>query len=330
MADTMLRQWTMLQLIPRAPRKISAQDLANRLGMQGYEVTERTIQRDLQKLSGSLFPLRADERNRPFGWCWSEDAAVMDIPGMDPQTALSFSLAQRFLTSLMAPSTLDALRPHFDQAARVLGEAPSVVATWPDKVHVQHGGQRLLAPAVPRDVLAVVYEALLRERQFRVDYRRRSDQGWKRRLVNPRAVVLRDGVIYLLATLEDYGDVLHLVLHRMREPELLETPLTPLADFSASQYLEQQPLDFPEGPIDLCFRMAAEPAKHLAESPLSEDQRIEPDSEGWVRVSARLVRTNQLGWWLLGFGEQVEVLEPPALRQWMADTLKQAAARYAD
>ncbi|MCK8515012.1 transcriptional regulator [Methylonatrum kenyense] len=328
MADTMLRHWTMLQLIPRAPRKISVQDLASRLNAQGYEVTERTIQRDLQKLSGSLFPLRSDERNRPYGWCWSEDASVMDIPGMDPQTALSFSLARRFLTPLMAPSTLEALQPHFDQAARVLSEAPAVVAGWPEKVHVQHRGQRLLAPEVPQEVLAVVYEALLRERQFRVDYQRRSDHGWHRRLVSPRAVVLREGVIYLLATLEDYDDVLHLVLHRMRNPELLDTPLTPLPGFSAGDYLEQQPLDFPEGPIQLRIRMAAEPAKHLAESPLSEDQRIEPDGDGWVQISARLLHTNQLGWWLLGFGEQVEVLEPAALRQWVADTLTQAAARY--
>lgn len=114
MADTMLRHWTMLQLIPRAPRKISVQDLASRLNAQGYEVTERTIQRDLQKLSGSPFPLRADERNRPFGWCWSENSTVMDIPGMDPQAALDFTLAERFLHPLMAPTTPEALRPHFE------------------------------------------------------------------------------------------------------------------------------------------------------------------------------------------------------------------------
>lgn len=328
MSETILRQWAMLQLIPRAPRKISAQQLADRLSTQGYAVTERTIQRDLQKLSGSLFPLRADERNRPFGWCWSEDSTVMDIPGMDPQTALGFSLIERFLHRLMAPTTLEALRPHFEQARRVLCEAPAVVASWRDKVHIQYRNQPLLAPDVDPDVLAVVYEALLREQRFAVDYQRRSDRHWRYRVVSPRAIVLREGVIYLLATLNDYSDVLHLVLHRMRNAELLNEAVTPLPGFSAASYLELQPLDFPEAPIRLRFRMAPEPAKHLAESPLAEGQHIGIASDGWVVITAELMQTNQLAWWLLGFGDQVEVLEPLTLRGWIQQTLRQAAAYY--
>jgi predicted DNA-binding transcriptional regulator YafY len=41
---------------------------------------------------------------------------------------------------------------------------------------------------------------------------------------------------------------------------------------------------------------------------------MEPDQSGWVRVQATVPDTAQLRWWLMGFGEGVEVLEPVSLR----------------
>ena len=71
----------MLQLIPRSPRKVSVQKINKQLNVHGYETTDRTIQRDLIKLSKN-FPLISDERDKPFGWSWSKDAPVYDLPSM--------------------------------------------------------------------------------------------------------------------------------------------------------------------------------------------------------------------------------------------------------
>jgi hypothetical protein len=65
----------------------------------------------------------------------------------------------------------------------------------------------------------------------------------------------------------------------------------------------------------------ASPAPSFITTPdLSTDQIITPlaDSQ-WVR--ATVADTDQLRWWLLGFGNQVEVLEPVELREefrWIA------------
>jgi len=50
MSDTLMRQWQMLRLIPRHPQKISTADLKQRLADAGFEITLRTIQRDLMRL----------------------------------------------------------------------------------------------------------------------------------------------------------------------------------------------------------------------------------------------------------------------------------------
>ena len=56
-------------------------------------------------------------------------------------------------------------------------------------------------------------------------------------------------------------------------------------------------------------------AEHLLETRLSLNQQIVPDQAGWVRLQATVPNTAQLRWWLMGFGEGVEVLEPASLRQ---------------
>ncbi|WP_169604369.1 WYL domain-containing protein [Methylococcus geothermalis] len=72
----------------------------------------------------------------------------------------------------------------------------------------------------------------------------------------------------------------------------------------------------------------AETAVHLEESPLSEDRRSERQTDGRVLFRATVANTQRLRWWLLGFGDRVEVLGPPVLREEIARTLSNAVQRY--
>ncbi len=69
-------------------------------------------------------------------------------------------------------------------------------------------------------------------------------------------------------------------------------------------------------PVKLVALFARGAAHHLQETRPSEDQKIEDlgDHE-WVRVTASVLNTQQLRWWLLGFGAYVQVLEPLELRE---------------
>ena len=69
MADALLRQWTLLKLIPRAPRTADVGQLLARLEDAGHTITRRQLQRDLNTLS-TLFPITADDRGIPYGWSW--------------------------------------------------------------------------------------------------------------------------------------------------------------------------------------------------------------------------------------------------------------------
>jgi len=50
--------------------------------------------------------------------------------------------------------------------------------------------------------------------------------------------------------------------------------------------------------------------KHLYETPLSDDKSITEIGDGRMMVKATVLNTEELRWWLLGFGRHVEVVSP--------------------
>jgi predicted DNA-binding transcriptional regulator YafY len=80
----MLRQWHLLTLLPKGPRRVDTATLEEKLRARGLDVHRRTIQRDLVELAG-VFPLVSDERSKPYGWRWADDAellcAIPALPG---------------------------------------------------------------------------------------------------------------------------------------------------------------------------------------------------------------------------------------------------------
>ncbi len=63
--ETSIRLIKLLTYIPKYPAKRSLSDFKRHLGSLGYDVTDRTIQRDLLKLE-KYFPLTCDDRNPPL------------------------------------------------------------------------------------------------------------------------------------------------------------------------------------------------------------------------------------------------------------------------
>lgn len=330
MTDTILRQLAMLKLIPRAPRKITVAQLHDKLRDQQYDVNERTIQRDLNTLSVP-FSLRCDDRSKPYGWQFMQDAEIIDLPGMGPTTALAFKLAEVFLEPLLPRSTLKELAPHMQRADQVLAQTKLTLKDWPNKVYVLPRGQELHPPKVEGEVIESVYQALLEERRFSCDYQPRNREERKQYEVNPLGLVFRNGVVYLVCTLWDYSDVRQLVLHRMHNAQLTDKPATSPEGFNLEYYIRnEQRFDYPAGDsIRLEALLEPDVATHLSESRLSEDQTLAPSEDGRYRLTASVIDTLQLRWWLLGFGDRVEVLCPPALRQEFARIAENLASRYA-
>ena len=328
--DTALRFMAMLELIPVCPKRMSTKAIRKKLlDMDAdYDVSVRTIQRDLEKLSG-VYPLTDEPRGREKYWCWSDSSAIRQIPAMNQTTALAFKLAAEHLKPLMPPSTHKLLTPYFDHATKILQQTK--LGNWPAKTRIINRGPELIAPTIKPGVQEVVYEALLEGKQFEVNYKGKGRSQAKHQVLNPLGLVLKNGITYLVATAFEYEDPLHYSLHRMSRPRLLDTHTTPIPGFDFARHVEEEGMfSYPvsEKKIKLRALFSPSAALHLTESKLSGDQKITDKKDGKVLVESTVADTAELRWWLLGFGGYVEVLGPKSLREEFAGVAEEMKNMY--
>jgi len=342
--DAILRQWVMLQLIPREPGGITTQQLRKKLAEADplYDVHKRTIERNLMQMM-SIFPT-LDYREQIGGnlWFWQKDT-VIDIPKLDAKTALMFRLAQDYLAPMLPKATLGELMPHFKQAEKTLKElADRSYTYWPDKVRIIQNSIQLKHPEIDPDILNIVYEALFADLKLDLNYRIRSGEvrGYRANLLG---LVFRDGVVYAVCTLDGKDAVRQLPLHRMLAAELTgETSSRPLG-FELDDYIKTF-FDYPlrelqsnaehrdEIPDRITVTLALNPvsAVHLKESPLADDQVVETLPDGREAITATVSNTERLRWWILSYGPYMEVISPKELRREIREKIATSYTRYSD
>ncbi|KFI08318.1 YafY family protein [Massilia sp. BSC265] len=330
--QSLLRQWHMLRMVPRAPGKVTARELCERLCAAGFDVTKRTVERDLKELS-AVFPIVVDSRDKPFGWSWLRDASSFDLPGLTLPEALTLTLVEQHLQHHLPPNAVDALRPHFQSAARTLSAVDDTAPSraWLDKVRSVPPQQPLLPPRMDEECQRIVYMALMQDRQLRLHYRKRdTDAPTVYPAVHPLAVVQRGGLVYLVCMFGAYDDVRTIALHRVQQAEALYEPARRKPGFDVDAYIASGQFGVIAGaPITLRAVFSRAAGEHLFETPLSSDQLLALDEAGRLHLAATVPHTRSLVWWLLGFGDGVVVQEPATLRDELAGIAQRMSRAYA-
>lgn len=329
--DTVLRHLAMLAAIPVDPGRKSTRQIREELLEEDseYDVSVRSIQRSLEMLSGR-FPIASETRGRANYWYWIDRHALTQIPAMGQSTAFVLRLASEYLQPLMPPAALRRLEPYFRHADQVIGD--TALGKWVERARIVGRGPVLKPPDIRDDVQQTVYSALMHNRQVEVDYRSKAGRRSERMVLNPLGIVLRDGIVYLVATSWNYEDVRHYVLHRMAKSVELETPAKSPPAFRLSAHIKDElRFSYPvrTGKIRLRALFAPDAALHLTESRLAADHRTTEQEDGRVLVEATVADTADLRWWLLGFGGAVEVLAPKALREEFREHADAMSAAYA-
>ncbi len=327
---TLFRQWAMLRMIPRHPRRVSATDLTARLNELGYAVNKRTVERDLTMFE-AMFGLVADDRSRPYGWYWSTDNPSLDIPSLDDGQALMLSVAEPFIRQLLPPPVLDALSPALGSAKRKLNESfgAAHLKTWPDKIYSASPSQALLPASIVPGAQEIVGVALLRDQWLRIQYRKRGATASGVFDVQPLGLVTRGSMTYLVCCFRGYREPRTIALSRLEAVEILSETFVRPPDFSLKAHVEEGKVAFGASRVaTVVLRVARSQIDLLLETPLSADQKVSYQDE-CALVTATLPITPDLKRWVLGFGSGVQVLKPDFLRRDIMQTIDDMHKGYA-
>ena len=330
--DTLSRLLELLKALPHH-RWATPRELRDQLADRGFDVDVRSVQRDLKTLQES-FPLDHNDKGKPHGWRWSEQAAG-GIASMSTPEALMLVLVQQHLQAALPSSMLEGFEALFARARQRLDRLgpQSGAASWPDKVKAVPPGLPMLTPQVDPGVQKYLAIALLENRQIAATYSPGPKGAPRAYRLHPIGLILRGNTAYLVASKGGATPAQLFAVHRFQAVEVLPDITTLARDVSLEAALKKGRGQFgiaAAGATSLKLVLACDPAfgELLQESPLSEDQTLRVRGDGRVEVHASVDDSWELRWWLLGRGPQVEVLGPAPLRREIGALLKAAAARY--
>lgn len=325
---TLSRQWELLRQLPSRSPGITSAELVMRLKDAGFNISKRSIERDLNELS-LIFPLERNDRSIPYGWYWAANACV-ELRGLSVSEALSLALVEEAVRPLLPGSMLKGLDARFAHARQKLETLSSEnkAARWLDKVASVRPEMNMRAPEVSDSILETVQKALLDEQQLQALYYSAHHDRSVELILNPLALIQRGQVAYLIATAQPYEDIRQFAVHRFRQLSVLDTPALGLDDFDLHAYLRSDALQFGSAEkIELHAWISDNLARRMRETPLSPDMQL-IDLEDGHRLQATVSNSWSLRWWLLSQGDELVVEQPPALRQLISQTLSSAAAAY--
>ena len=324
------RALRILRFVPKYPRKISTPEIWQKVTDDGHEITLRSIQRALIDLSIE-FGLSSEQEGRTQYWFWPKDFGRLDIPGLTPEQALIFHLAKAYLEPALPKTYINELGSFFERADTILSTDSTKASLWKKRVRVIQRGPSLSVPVIKADIAQVLHESLLSGKRALLQYKKRGEDKAREYEVSIHGIVAKDGLVYGVVTFWEYNELHQIVFHRVTQAKLLDSAANSLKGFDIDEYLKNdQAFAYPveKAHINLQMKVAPQIAFHLEERPLSANQTQKKLAADWVEINAKVPNTEELRWWLLGFGDGIEVIGPKSLREQMKETSAHMHKQY--
>ncbi|MFH1659686.1 MAG: hypothetical protein FD131_293 [Rhodocyclaceae bacterium] len=302
--ETLQLSHELLRRIPKG-RTITASELHQQLAEAGFERDMRTIQRQLETLS-EYYELDRDESTKPYRYSWKPYAKGLSLPSLSPQESLLLILVEQHLSALLPTKLMKSMEGFFAQAHSQLEGKNATMRDreWLEKVRVISTSQPLLPPKVDPAVFDQVSNALYADQWLEVDYKNAAGKRTTNRVM-PLGLAQQGPRMYLVCRFDGYDNERSLALHRIISARASTLTFERPKDFDLKKYDDDGRFGYGNGQhIRLSFTIEKEAGLHLLESPLSVDQQVEEREETY-KITATVVDSAMLEWWLRGFGESV-------------------------
>jgi predicted DNA-binding transcriptional regulator YafY len=309
-----------IQLIIQSRGRVTAEALA-----EEFEVSVRTIYRDIDALSAAGVPVYADRglnggfklhegyRTKLAGLTASE-AEALALSGL-AEAASDLGLDR--MLSVARLKLIGALSPEAGAAAERMSR----------RVHLDPSPWYRRRPATPH--LPELAEAVFKGRRIAATYRSwRKTADWT---LDPFGLVLKREHWYLVARANG-----RIGLYRadgFAAVAVTADPCEPPADFNLAEIWREEVQRFEREILreTATLRLSEEamPCLHLLGSAMADPIMSEaPDEAGWRQATVPIESVPHAARMLLGLGSSVEVLQPPALRKALRDEAEKMLQLY--
>lgn len=293
-----------------------------------FEVSQRTIYRDVDALSAAGIPVYGD--TGPGGGFQLLDGYRTRLTGIGPDEAEAIPVI-----GLPAAAAALGIGPAAARARdKLLASLPAaslaLAGRMGERFHVDMVDWYRAEAGLP--LLPELARAVLESRPASIRYT--SWRGTGERRIEPLGLVLKGGAWYCVARLKGRPTIFRVAA--IRSLEIEEAAFERPTDFDLAREWRQS-LDRFEAelrPRKARLRASATGRRWLAELGAFAEHAVAaagpPDADGWAEIDLPVEGDAYAARMLIGFGEELEVLEPAGLRTEIGRLATEVRRRYLD
>ena len=301
-------------------RHYTPDELAGELG-----VSRRTVFRDLNVLELAHVPYHFDKDTG--GYRIEHDFFLPPVNLTVPEALSLLTLTGRLRTNTPLPLMRNALQA----AQKVESVLPRGVLGYVGhtltrlEVHqsaaANHEGMD--------DIFDAFTQAIVAQHVCELDYDSLYDKKVITVKLRPLRLVFRERAWYLLAWSEQHEAIRTFKVVRVRRLTVSQERFGEPTDVAVDEHFGAAWNMIPEGELhDIHLHFAPRVARNVAEVQWHASQTVEFRKDGSCDFRATVDGIGEISWWIMGYGDQVEVLGPPALRARLADVAANMAEQY--
>jgi len=312
----LLRIITMLQ----GGRAYTANELAEAL-----EISRRTVFRDLNMLEMAHIPYYFDADHGgyrisrhfflpPINLTLGEALAMLMLAGKMRATSKLPLLSQGAKAAVKLESALpQAIRGHIGSIIDHLSISLAPVA--------RHDGldgtfDRLIDAVADKLICKLVYFSFHEKEQIETN-------------VRPLRLVFMTRAWYLIAYSLKHKEIRTFKLSRIKKLTVTKRTFTQAKKMDLDDYFGQAWSMIPSGTLyDVQLHFSPKVAGNVSEVQWHNSQRVERNDDGSAEFYVRVDGLGEISWWILGYGDEVEVVSPQELRKKIADVATATAKKY--
>jgi proteasome accessory factor B len=171
-------------------------------------------------------------------------------------------------------------------------------------------------------------EAIVERTACTVSYTALSHGETKRYRVHPLRLFEHDGGLYLFAHLSSPDVIRILAVDRIEEITLLREHFEEPSNFDPEALLETS-FDLTLGdPVSITVKFTPEAARRIRGRQWSREQQITENEDGSLTLQMETSGKQDLLRWVLSFGIEAEILDPPELREEIKSLIASVNRRY--
>jgi proteasome accessory factor B len=302
----------------QAGENCTINQLANTFG-----TSRRTIFRDLRELQVVGVPYHYDTKSGGY----SIDPEFFLPPiGLNLQEALSLLLLVHKVSSQMElPFKNSALLA----ALKIENNLPAKIRRYCN-TSLKNVSARL-NPQAPMNLLDRTFEqlqqAIEKKRKVRISYQSFYEDGIIDSELSPYHLLYSQRAWYVMGFSSLHKSIRTFKLNRIKQLQMLDKCFIEGDDFDLSDYIGRACSLIPEGRIyNVKLRFLPKVANNVTEVQWHSTQMVRFENDGSAIVEFRVDGIGEIFWWILGYGDQVQVLAPKALRQKVISAAKNMLA----